>query len=76
MTSAAADQISLRNSIRTALLQRAQDRQALLRRRELDVHSVDERALADISDQEGNLARMLVRAGGNPHDLTFEEMPS
>jgi hypothetical protein len=63
----------LRNTLRKALRDRERDRAALLRRREECVHAVDERALADVAEQIGHVARNLVRAGGSLHDLNAED---
>jgi hypothetical protein len=64
-----------RNELRVALRARRRDRAALVQRREENVHAVDERALADVSHQEGVLAYRLQRLGGDPYgNLDFEEM--
>jgi hypothetical protein len=62
-----------RNDLRVALRARERDKAALLQKRENDVHSVDERALADVAHAIGFLAAQLQAAGGSLSNLDFEE---
>jgi hypothetical protein len=65
----------LRNFLRKGILARHADLEALLAKRERDVHSVDERGLADCRAAGANLAHMLRRAGGHESDLEQETAP-